>query len=354
MIRKILLTGMVLSLMINTYANAEETNMVSENQVSANEVQVVSENFAGEGISENSIEVPDNSVSNDSIIESDVTEEPEENLIEKFTVSSNGDGVYIFGRTYKEFDIDEYRKERQAQQTNYLTETQIEDGWILYDGWAYPPNSTEVESIGDYIRGNEDDDTAIYGQVVFYADVEPGINQDAFITIMNASTYEEYTLDLSPNSGYSRTIEMPVDTYLIVDGGLYDYSSPTICSQSNFKVLKNSISQVKVAIRSRDYLMKYGNDDIVSANKAANEEFTIQIAEEQKEQNEEAFNTNQDGNSSPFSWLTGGSKEESPTTTFINSEKKTQKGSGLPFIGCVICLIAGFAGGRYLGKKKED
>ena len=323
---------------INEKSDIEDFNDVAE---TVSNDQLITENTVS------AEQIIDNTASETSASISEKEKSPNEH--EAYTVSHNGDGVYIFGRTYKDFDINEYRQMRSAQQTNYLTDEQIKTGWVLYDGWAYPPNNDDGSAISEYVRGNEKNKPQEQtGNITLTADVEAGVTLGAFVEVMNVQTYETYKYDLYPAQGYSKSITLPVGTYLISDGGLYNADSPTVCSQSNFKVLKTDTVQVKVAIRSRDYLVTEGREDMENIRKESDESFMSQIEQEQIEQVEDEIAKKQEKQEVLENEIQKVISQNTPTFGAIDFDQKKDKSDGTIYL-CIAMVLIGAAIGTVIG-----
>ncbi len=147
---------------------------------------------------------------------------------------------------------DKYKQTLRAQPQEELTEEQINNGWILYDGHAYPPNQLEGEA-GDFIRGEGDVNPNYCGYVTFTANVAPSIKSSVYIEIIDIETFEHYAYILDPINSYKTPTRVPVGTFIIYEGSpLDDYSGRYAVSQSYFTVKKGENTSVTVFIADRE------------------------------------------------------------------------------------------------------
>lgn len=146
------------------------------------------------------------------------------------------------------FNWDEYSKNLEAQKVDKLTKEQEDAGWILYNGYAYPPESAEGEASS--IKSNIISDPSIKtGSITFKVEVDSNIHQGVFIEITNTQDYAIYQYPVFESNKYCTSVNVPVGTYIISDGGLQnDYKSEYKISKKTFEVKENVADVVTVKI----------------------------------------------------------------------------------------------------------
>lgn len=246
--------------------------------------------------------------------------------IQYFKVVS-GNGVYLFGGEPKAFDIDEFRRKRKAQKTDYISEEQIAEGYILWDGWLYPPNDVSDSDMGAYVRGEGDIDLDYYtGMVKFTIDVPPATTCGVYIEVMDAVTYDTYRFEFYPAEHFRKDISMYPGTYLITDGGFLDASIRGVASESYFRVLRNDVTSVKIAVRDYEAIIRNGKDDIDDAVHEMDDAYVQSLQKEELNKygiesdlfntdglNEKIADVKQNGISGLFGSVSSNEVEEEPS-----------------------------------------
>lgn len=134
----------------------------------------------------------------------------------------------------QEFDYNEYNKYLEPQKVSELTQEQIDDGWIIVDGYAYPPTSDS--EICEQEFGADDIYETDLGNVTFTAHVDNGVSHNCYFYIQNLNTEKVYQLFCDAADNWVYTLDVPAGVYIITSGGVVDSNVDYMVNQSNFEV----------------------------------------------------------------------------------------------------------------------
>lgn len=161
--------------------------------------------------------------------------------------------IMATGSTLSQDHIETEAPERKPVRQDALSDEQVEDGWILVGGYAYPPEAVNgdsgLSSAGS--PGSSDWDSLV--NVTFTADIPMGQTEPYIIYFTNVDTFQEYYVELYASNGYKAKSKLPAGAYFFTGGGpendymsLYRVLSPEyFTAEPGYDVL------VKPVIRSR-------------------------------------------------------------------------------------------------------
>ena len=166
---------------------------------------------------------------------------------------------------------------RMPYRTNELTKEQEDEGWVLFGGYAYPPEAAGGQSGETVEKKMGISERDVLTRVIFRADVQAGITEPVIVYFANAATYREYYVELYASAGYETAVNMVPGTYYFTHGGpendMMDVFS--IVSPDTFTVQYRDDLIVRPVIRSRGNIVQV----ISGVETESNEPETLEVPE---------------------------------------------------------------------------